>query len=370
MRKLILSTCGTSLLTNCLKNFGDQENIMRSLLTKHANTTEPKTIPPDEREKLTLILDKALEQLLEADTETSKRLSAELSGLFILDQGKLDNQDGLHWLIASDTWLGKETAKLIQSKIEEQGAQAEVKVISQLRTNNIDDFNQGASELARLCHEEVKGMRNGGYRVIFNLTGGFKGVQGYMQALGTIYADECVYTFERTGQLIRLPRLPFILDTKEIIRKHLRAFRRMNINLTTTLEDIQDMPSEFLFEIDGEYTLSTWGQVIWNEGHQAIYEEEVHASFDSKLAFAPSFLYNTLKTSALEKRRINLRIDDLSQYLHNGKNPKNLDFKPLRGKHNPWTHECDAWQDGNAKRLFGHFEGNTYILDELAMPLH
>ncbi len=370
MRKLILSTCGTSLLTNCLNTFGDQADRLRSLLTKHANTTDPNSIPPDEREALTRILDQALEQLLQADTEKSKKLSAELSGLFILDQGKLDNQNSLHWLIASDTWLGKKTAELIQSKIEEQGAQAEVKVIPQLRTNSIDDFNQGASELARLCHEEVKGMRDGGYRVIFNLTGGFKGVQGYMQALGTIYADECVYTFERTGQLIRLPRLPFILDTKDIIRKHLHAFRRMNFGLKTTVEDIQDMPREFLLEIDDEYTLSTWGQVIWNEGHQAIYEEEVYESFDSKLAFAPSFLSSTLKTSALEKRRINERIDDLIQYLHNGKNLKSLDFKPLRGKHNPWTHECDAWQDGNAKRLFGHFEGGTYILDELAMPLH
>ena len=371
MRKLILSTCGTSLLTNCLNTFGDQADRLRSLLTKHANTTDPNTIPPDEREELQHILDQALEQLLQADTEKSKKLSAELSGLFILDQGKLDNQNSLHWLIASDTWLGKETAGLIQIKIEEQGAQAEVKVISQLRTNNIDDFNQGASELARLCHEEIKGMRDGGYRVIFNLTGGFKGVQGYMQALGTIYADECVYTFERTGQLIRLPRLPFTLNTEDIIRKHLRAFRRMNVGLKTTADDIQDMPSEFIFESDGEYTLSTWGQVIWNEGHEGIYEGEIHLSFDSKLNFAASFLHSTDNTSALEKRRINQRIDDLIQYLYNEKkNPKSLDFKPLRGKHNPWTHECDAWQDGKAKRLFGHFEGSSYILDELAMPLH
>ena len=145
----------------------------------------------------------------------------------------------------------------------------------------------------------------------------------------------------------------------------------MNVGLKTTADDIQDMPSEFIFESDGEYTLSTWGQVIWNEGHEGIYEGEIHLSFDSKLNFAASFLHSTDNTSALEKRRINQRIDDLIQYLYNEKkNPKSLDFKPLRGKHNPWTHECDAWQDGKAKRLFGHFEGSSYILDELAMPLH
>ena len=368
MRKLIVSTCGTSLLTNCLKDFADHDN-KRALLNKYANTLKPDSIQsPEDRASLQQLIDHALEKILAADIESSKALSAELSGLFIFDQGKLDTQNSQHWLIPSDTWLGQETAAIIQSKLEDLGVQVLIKHIPRLRTDNIDDFNQAASELARLCHEEIKPLRE---RIIFNLSGGFKGVQGYLQALGTIYADESIYTFERTSQLIRLPRLPMRLEFDDVVRDNLRAFRRMNTGLKTMSQDIGSIPNTLLFQFDGEYELSSWGQVLWNESHETIYEQAIHPSFDDKLDFADSFIPSTESTSAKEKRRINERIDQLIQYLHNdSKNPKGLDFKPLRGKHSPWTHECDAWQDGNAKRLFGHFEGGRYILDHLDMPLH
>ena len=369
MRQLILSTCGTSLLTNSLKNNANNEQL-RGLLNRYANARKPEDIPENERTLLQEVIDQALTILLEADTEASKSLSAELSGLFALDNGKLDPQSQ-HWLIASDTWLGEETARLIEGKIKDLGAEASVMRIAQLRTDSLSDFQEGASKLARLCHEEIKGMRDGGWRVVFNLTGGFKGVQGFMQALGIIYADECVYTFERTNQLIRLPRLPLTLDATGIVRQHLAAFRRMHAGLPTTADDVVGMPPALIYEQEGEYCLSTWGQVIWNEGQQKIYEEGIHRPFDDKLAFAEGFLASTQTTSAKEKRQINQRIDDLTKHLYDKSyNPGSLDFKPLRGKHAPWSHECDAWADGNAKRLFGHFNGNTFILDALAMPLH
>lgn len=42
----------------------------------------------------------------------------------------------------------------------------------------------------------------------------------------------------------------------------------------------------------------------------------------------------------------------------------------LKGRHDPWTHECDAWSKAGAKRLFGYFEGNVFVVDALAEGLH
>jgi hypothetical protein len=34
------------------------------------------------------------------------------------------------------------------------------------------------------------------------------------------------------------------------------------------------------------------------------------------------------------------------------------------------THEIDAWHDGGAKRIFGHYEGGVFVLDRLDEALH
>jgi hypothetical protein len=31
---------------------------------------------------------------------------------------------------------------------------------------------------------------------------------------------------------------------------------------------------------------------------------------------------------------------------------------------------CDAWSDGDAKRLFGHYEDEVFVLDRLGDALH
>lgn len=72
-------------------------------------------------------------------------------------------------------------------------------------------------------------------------------------------------------------------------------------------------------------------------------------------------------------RHVNERLDQLARRLEEGEiyNPDSLDFKPLRGgPHKGSTHECDAWADEGAKRLFGHFEGGCYVLDRLDKKLN
>ena len=50
---------------------------------------------------------------------------------------------------------------------------------------------------------------------------------------------------------------------------------------------------------------------------------------------------------------------------------KELDFKQIKGKAmSPSTHEIDAWSDKDAKRIFGHYEGDAFVLDKLNKGLH
>ncbi|WP_017295736.1 hypothetical protein [Geminocystis herdmanii] len=49
-----------------------------------------------------------------------------------------------------------------------------------------------------------------------------------------------------------------------------------------------------------------------------------------------------------------------------------MDFKPLvKSPYPDSNHECDAWNDQDAHRLFGHWLGNgQYQIDRIAKGLH
>ena len=365
MKTLILSTCGTSLLTNlCPEN--------RALIYEHANVKTPEAIPRQARDLLQAIVDQLDEKLRTADSVELGMKSAELNGILCYYDGQLGRSHDIHWLIATDTWLGEATAQAICRVLEKAGHQAKVQRISDLQTANLESFRAGISDLTRLCAQEVKGMREGGYRVVFNLTGGFKSVQGFMQALGMLYADESVYVFEGSSELLRLPRLPIELDAPALVRKHERLFRRYAAKLPISLEDADadDVPETLLMRIGDGITLSVWGDAIWNEAGKQILGEKLWPSLDVKLRYHDGFEKTLQHCSKMEMGQVNERLGDLARYLKDKTNPSRLDFKPLHGTKGKCTHECDAWAQGGAKRLFGYFDGGVFVVVELAEGLH
>ena len=109
--------------------------------------------------------------------------------------------------------------------------------------------------------------RDSGYKVIFNLVGGFKGLQGYMQTFGTFYADETVYIFEKSSDLIKIPRLPIQIDNT-VIENHKIKFALMNAGKLYPINELEGIPETLLepIEDNGETVagLSAWGDLIWN----------------------------------------------------------------------------------------------------------
>jgi putative CRISPR-associated protein (TIGR02619 family) len=364
MPNLILSTCGTSLLTNLA---GDQ----RGLVIRHANARTPEEVLGPDREVLAGLIEMAGQRLGAADARERERLSAELNGLLRYYGGGPWPDRDTHWIIATDTWLGQATAAAIAQVIEVAGASVEVKRIPDLRTDDLAEFRSAMAELARLCAQEVGGYRAAGWRVVFNLTGGFKSVQGFMQALGMLYADESVYVFERTDELLRLPRLPITLDADDLVRHHEAVFRRLAAGLSVEVAQAEGMPDTLLMEDSGQVTLSVWGDLVWAEAGPGLLGERIWPPVDGRLRLGAGFERSTAGCSVEERRQVNERLGDLARHLMEPPyNPKRLDFKPLKVRHGPWTHECDAWAKAGAKRLFGYFEGGVFVVDALAEGLH
>lgn len=349
----VLSLCGTS----CLANLAGEH---RRLVIQHANVLDPTQIPYHEREELQGLINKVRHVLATANLEGARKNSAEINSLAAFYAGDIARgKDDQHFLIHTDTWLGKEAAECVKGFLSRHIGFVELVKFGGLRTDSMLNFRAALGEMARWCEENIPKNQ---MHVVFNLTGGFKSVQGFMQTLGLFYADERIYLFESSDELLRIPRLPVRMDAAEEVKRYLRPIRRLACGLCPEAE----VPELYALEIDGEATLSEWGEIIWQQEKPRIYRERLWPEISRRFRYGDTFKKDAESLPPDRKAQLNRRMDELALFLERDDhpNPKSLNIKPLKGNlHPPCTHELRAWSDRDAKRIFGWFDGDTFIVE-------
>ena len=288
--RFVLSTIGTSILTNQINN--DDPSQWRRLLRDSANRKIDE-LDSETAAVIDILGDRALDKLLQNDTQTNRRISAELNGIYGIYNGRLpQNSPDQHCLICTDTAQGQKTGELIEYFLQEHGFSVYPYTPEGLSTKDTVSFSTGTKELIRWLEEHVPWQRDSGYRVIFNLVGGFKSLQGYMNTFGAFYADEVIYIFEaETADLITIPRLPIQIDTA-VIQEHLTEFALMDAGKLYPRRDVKDIPEtllEFIDEADDQtYAgLSAWRTLIWNRAKADLLAERLLPF--PRLAYARTF---------------------------------------------------------------------------------
>lgn len=363
----ILSLCGISLITNTVQSLGSKLRVF-----DYAN--EKRRPAGEVGDEFDRILEDAKKRLLAAPPHDAATLSAELNALVKFYKGNLKRPQDYHLLLCTDTWLGEQAAQLIGEWLKTQGfVNVEVRRQTDLQTQEVNSFQLALSELARYCDQDVSNFYKKGYHIVFNLTGGFKSVQGFLQILATLYADESIYVFESGNSLLRIPRLPIEMRIDEKLVENLTAIRRLTANLPVDPEALQQIPETLLMTIDETVTTSLWFDLIWERSKKKLFSKQLYPSPSTLLQYGQNFESSLRRLPPDRLYLINEKITELARYLetHGNYNPPSLDFKELKGNPcPPSTHECDAWADQDAKRLFGHYEGKTFILDKLGDALH
>ncbi len=361
---IFLSPCGTSLLTN------NTENTLRKLLQTTANYQESELTIDQKREIDQHINNRR--QLLnnpETNLQTVQRLSAELNGIITYYQGNLptvqENAGNLYYVLGTDTYQGQQVANLVVEWLKNHGLNAQPEIIQDLATKELSTFRIAMSDLIQWCNATFKPFQeHPNCKVIFNLTGGFKSVNGFLQTIGMFYAVQF------SSELLRIPKLPISLNTEDIISQHLDAFRHMAQGHQLPASKCQDIPETLLWKDEDQVSLSEWGELVWLEKKDHYYQQKLLPPLSSKLRYSDQF-EKTVNQLPNERRIIiNKRLDDFSKCLDSldsqqQYNPSSLNFKPIKGK--PFkdsTHECYGWSDKDAKRIYGHFtpEGQ-YMID-------
>jgi len=310
-----------------------------------------------------------------ADATQARRASAELNGILTLCHEEPAIGRDHHLLICTDTWLGEQTGQIVEGWLRRNGhTSVELRRQSDLQTADLQLFQSALSDLVQWLDSTIDGYRQQQYRILFNLTGGFKSVQGFLQTLGNLYADETLYVFEAPNSpLLRIPRLPDRLDIVDTVRRHLRTIRRLAIGLNVSSADMSGVPETFLLRIDDAVSLSPWGMVVWEQARKELYGEQVWSSPSELFEFGRDFLSSTQGQPRDRLLNLNDKLDKLACYMEGDQRKplKSLDLKPLKGNPKPpSTVEFDAWADRDAKRVFCHYDGDKLILDCLDKALH
>ena len=109
MKKLIISTVGTSLITNPA-NKEEQD-----LLYRNSNFNEA-DCPIEIKEIINKLFEKSVEKLEQSDNHSIRRTSAELNGIYGIYNEELENNNhDIHFLISTDTYQGIKSAEVTKN---------------------------------------------------------------------------------------------------------------------------------------------------------------------------------------------------------------------------------------------------------------
>ncbi len=356
MKLLIVSTCGTSLLTN------RADDATRIWLTKIANARE---LTGEDEARLQVRATEQRKAFFEGEEARKRALSAEYNCISaIVEQSK---PTGLvHVLLHSDTAAGEAAVEILDDYLRGQGHVVQRLTAGGLRTDDPDSFREAIGDITQGI-ADYGGWRDAGYSVVFNLTGGFKSINAYVQALGMFYADRCVFLFEGARSVMEIPRLPVRMTEVAEIESHLNVFRRMAMGYVVTATEASEIPSSLISQSGDRAILSIWGDVVWERVRKSLLGERLLEPLSPRLVVRSGVAAEFLHLSKEERVKANKSLDGLAAYLDGVRRHLSSEtFKALSGNPTPpSTHELYASSGHGAKRFMCHYEGDIVIVDRL-----
>lgn len=308
-RRFVLSTVGISIFSNILES--NERTHWVGELNRHSNSA---TLPSELTTKLAEIKERVYARLLQGSVAERRRLSAELNGVYALYGDTLTSSGDVHYLLATDTALGKAAATVVGDFLQQQGVNASIHVPESLNTASLSRFSQGIKALLTWCEETIPGFRESGYEVIFNLTAAFKSLQGYLNIVGMFYADRIVYLFEGSSELLTIPKLPIRVDTEQL-RTQADKLALLGAGATLSRAEVAALPEALLHvQTGGEVTISDWGALIWNSMKREILT--AHLLDLPSLHYEPSFRRDFEKATPQQRLALQETLAQASALLH------------------------------------------------------
>lgn len=302
MRRVIISTVGTSLLTNQINRANPDEKNWYSQLRDTANLSNEliQKTHPEVLEIIQTLENRAISNLTQSQVDKIRASSAELNGIYGIYQSQLaQGSQDFHWLIATDTAQGKATAEIVETFLKAQSlTNVNTYVPPGLSTASTSSFADGIDNLIAWMQENIPIFKESGYKICFNLVGSFKSLQGYLNTIGMFYADEIIYIFEgQKSELITIPRLPVTIDMTAIAPYKMQL-ALMDAGASLSVNDARGIPEALVYVLEDEMTLSNWGKLVWGECKLDLLSQDLLPF--PRIQYQPSFIkdYQQIKNKS------------------------------------------------------------------------
>ncbi|MGQ4807411.1 hypothetical protein NKDENANG_00759 [Candidatus Entotheonellaceae bacterium PAL068K] len=278
--RFMVSTIGTSILTNLIR---PDEHKWRGLLRDAANSQESE-LTAEVQSILDLLTTRAIDSLSQDDSALHRRISADLNGIYAVYHNQLPRHSlDIHYLICTDTAQGHRTGEILEDFLHRHGFRAQVFIPDKLSTQDTQSYSTGIKALINWCEETLPGYAQNGYEITFNLVGGFKSLQGYMNTIGMFYNAEIVYIFEAdSADLITIPPFPIQLDFSRF-EPHAARLAMMEKGQIYQPEAVQGIPDTLLEGVKSDdqvwMALSAWGLLMWKKMKTDIFSRDLPLAF-------------------------------------------------------------------------------------------
>jgi len=358
----ILTSCGLSILTNYLRDF----NIFPNEVYKYSNAKKEE-IDEEFLKKIEIAIDDLKEKIITFNDEKLKKLSAELNALVTFYNGNFNKND-FHMLLHTDTYLGKLSAEVLEVFLESKGLQVNKFLAKDLKTSSLEEFQIALSEVViKELSNVLEGYKTSGYEIIFNLTGGFKGVNAFLQTMASLYADKSIYIFETGDELLNIPRLPITIDM-EFFKENYEVLRKLELGFYD--KAIEKLPQSIVMRIGDEYTLSPWGEMVWQKFKNEYYKTNLKKLVVDSIVYSDEFIKDVENLNPSEKLQLNKNLEKLEEYKTNNINLKSLRYHSLTGEISPkYSHEFYPFDGNDSRRCFCNESDGKIIIEKIGSHL-
>ena len=354
----ILTSCGLSMLTNYLKKF----DIFRGEVYKYSNADKSE-IDNGFLEKIDAAIEQLKEEISTLDNDNLKKLSAELNALVTFYKGEFNNKD-FHFLLHTDTYLGEKVADVLEFFLNSRGIACNKFRAKDLKTSSVEEFEWALGGVVKDLSEEIDGYKTSGYEIIFNLTGGFKGVNSFLQTMASLWADKSIYIFESSSQLLEIPKMPITIDYK-LFENNLEEFLKLERGERVNLENI---PKSIVLKLDNEYVLSPWGEIVWQKFKSEYLKENLINPYKERIIFSNEFKKDFQKLNPNEKSQLNKKLIELSKMIKTNKeyNPSSLRYHSLSGEiASKYKYEFYPFDGNDSRRVFCNETDGKIVIEKI-----
>jgi len=309
-------------------------------------------------------LEKLKKEIVNLSYEKLKKLSAELNALLSFYEQGFKKQD-VHLLLYTDTYFGKKVAEVLKVFLESKGIFVIDFLAKDLKTSSLEEFQLALSEVVKGVSEIINGYKLQIYEIVFNLTGGFKSVNSFLQTMASLYADKSIYIFETSSELLEIPRLPIVIDEK-FFEKNFNIFRRLEKGLMVEREILEKLPKSIILKIENEYTLSAWGEIVWQKYKNEIFSKVLIQPIIENIKYSKEFIKDFEKLNPTEKYQLNKSIEKLENYVIKKENLKSLRYHSLSGQiKEKYSNEFYPFDGNDSRRIYCNEVDGNIILEKI-----